>query len=133
MEKELFFDSFYDSFGQRFLNRFQKKGQKQSRNQNCDSFGIGIDTALLYSEEAEPRREWNPQVEETGAARRQGQGVTLSNGGEKGEGEDLLQWRLDLPERWSHWRRTEGLGGTFAGSEVRRNRSISHHITTLIF
>ena len=24
-----------------------EKGQKQSRNRNCDSFGIGIDTALI--------------------------------------------------------------------------------------
>ena len=28
---------------------FTKKGQKQSRNRNCDSFGIGIDTALEWS------------------------------------------------------------------------------------
>ena len=31
--------------GQQFRNRLQKKGQKQSMNGNCDSFGIGIDTA----------------------------------------------------------------------------------------
>ena len=37
---------FHDSFGQRFSNGFQKKAQKQSNNRNCNSFGIGIDTAL---------------------------------------------------------------------------------------
>ena len=49
MKKGFLFYSFYNSLVQQFRNRFQKKGQKQSRNQKCDSFGIGIVTALMNS------------------------------------------------------------------------------------
>ena len=49
-ESQFLVNSLYDSFGQPFRNRFQKKGQKQSRNRNCDSFGIGVDTALNKTE-----------------------------------------------------------------------------------